>query len=190
MARPKSEDKRSAILNAAVQLMAEQGESAPTSRIARLAGVAEGTLFTYFATKDELLNQLYLSLKNDLKEVMLASYPKKANVQTRARHTWESFVDWGVGNPQKHKVMALLGMSDRVTAQSKATGMQAFAEVSAMIRECIASGALRDQPPAFVSAILEALANTTMNFMMRHPAHAERYRASGFQAFWNAVSKK
>jgi AcrR family transcriptional regulator len=190
MARPRSENKRNAILAAAIQLMAEQGERAPTSRIARVASVAEGTFFTYFATKDELLNQLYLSLKGELKDAMLASYPKKADMQARARHAWETFVDWGVSNPQKRRVMGLLAISDRVTAESRAVGMQAFAEINAMVRECIDTGALRDQPALFVSAMLEALANTTMNFMIAHPAHAEHYRASGFQAFWNAVSTR
>ncbi|HET8853867.1 MAG TPA: TetR family transcriptional regulator, partial [Ktedonobacteraceae bacterium] len=50
MARPKSQDKRNAILAAAIELIAEQGLSVPTSKIAHVAGVAEGTLFTYFET--------------------------------------------------------------------------------------------------------------------------------------------
>ena len=58
MARPRSEDKRSATVSpdAAAQVVAEYGVSAPTAKISKVAGVAEGTLFTYFATKDELLN--------------------------------------------------------------------------------------------------------------------------------------
>jgi AcrR family transcriptional regulator len=51
MARPRSEDKRNAILEAATEVVAEQGVSAPTARIAKRAGVAEGTLFTYFENK-------------------------------------------------------------------------------------------------------------------------------------------
>ncbi len=59
MACPLSDDKRTAILEAATELVALLGVSAPTAKIAKCAGVAEGTLFTYFANKDELLNQLY-----------------------------------------------------------------------------------------------------------------------------------
>src|SRR5579864_320739 len=87
MARPRSEDKRNAILAAAAQVIAEQGIGAPTARIARLAGVAEGTLFTYFDTKDELLNQLYLEIKAELREAMMATYPKTAR-GTSGRSTW------------------------------------------------------------------------------------------------------
>ena len=63
MARPKSEDKRDALMAAATRVIAAQGLSAPTAVIAREAGVSNGSLFTYFETKADLFNQLYLELK-------------------------------------------------------------------------------------------------------------------------------
>lgn len=72
MARPKSEDKKQALLEAATAAFAQSGIAASTSAIARSAGVAEGTLFRYFATKDELLNELYLAIK--LRLVRSAQY--------------------------------------------------------------------------------------------------------------------
>jgi AcrR family transcriptional regulator len=65
MARPLSEDKRTAIPEAATEVVALLGVSAPTAKIAKGAGVAEGRLFTYFANKDELLNRLYISGTQD-----------------------------------------------------------------------------------------------------------------------------
>jgi hypothetical protein len=35
-----------------------------------------------------------------------------------------------------------------------------------------------------------SLAETTMDFISRYPKEAARYRDAGFEAFWNAVSKK
>lgn len=72
MARPKSEDKKQALLEAATAAFAQSGIAASTSAIARSAGVAEGTLFRYFATKDELLNELYLAIKLRLVRMMIA----------------------------------------------------------------------------------------------------------------------
>ena len=71
MARPKSQEKRNALLAAAIELIAEQGLSVPTSKIAHVAGVAEGTLFTYFETKERLLNDLYVELKLEEREEMM-----------------------------------------------------------------------------------------------------------------------
>jgi AcrR family transcriptional regulator len=188
MARPRSEDKRNALLAAATQVFADDGISAPTARIAKAAGVAEGTLFTYFSNKDELLNQLYLDLKSELRGAMLSSYPRAADVKQRARHVWLAYIDWGVANPRKRKVVAQLAVCDRITASSKAVSAGAFSEFNAMVEESMAKGVLRDQPPAFVGAILVAVAETTMDFMGKEPAAAERYRTAGFEAFWRAVA--
>lgn len=189
MARPRSEDKRNAILAAAAQVIAEHGLGAPTSRIARMAGVAEGTLFTYFDSKDDLLNVLYLDIKGELREVMMTAYPKHAGVRERVQHVWNRFVDWGVAQPHKRRAMAQLAVSERLTDHTRSTGMQSFADINAMIQASVASGALRDHPPAFLSAVMGALAETTMDFIAREPANAERYRQAGFDAFWNAIAR-
>jgi len=84
VARPKSEDKRNAILNTAIRLFAERGlTAAPTSEISKQAGVAEGTLFTYFKTKDDLINALYREIKLELADAMMSDFPRKKNVRTR-----------------------------------------------------------------------------------------------------------
>src|ERR1700761_3782755 len=119
MARPKSDDKRNAILAAATEVVAEQGLAAPTAKIAKLAGVAEGSLFTYFATKDELLNQLYRELKSDLRETMLSALPQAATTRNKLSHAWQRYVHWGVNFPKKRQVLAQLGVSERISAQIK-----------------------------------------------------------------------
>jgi AcrR family transcriptional regulator len=58
LARPRSEDNRNAILSAATEIFADRGLGAPTSAISKEAGVAEGTLFPYYGSKDELVNAL------------------------------------------------------------------------------------------------------------------------------------
>jgi len=189
MARPRSEDKRNAILEAATRVFAEQGTSAPTARIAREAGVAEGTLFTYFESKDALLNELYLVIKDGLREAMLEGYPHRAAIHERARHVWMAYVNWGVAHPEGRKVMAQLMVSERVSDASKSEGSAPFGGVQDMLRQAMAKGVLRELSPAFVGALLSAMAETTIGFIEREPAEADRYREASFEAFWNAITK-
>jgi len=70
---------------------------------------AEGSLFTYFATRDELLNQLYLELKTDLREAMLSAVPQAATARDKLRHAWQQYVHWGVTFPQKRRALAQAG---------------------------------------------------------------------------------
>src|ERR1700741_1765587 len=132
MARPLSEDKRTAILEAATEVVAVLGVSAPTAKIAKGAGVAEGTLFTYFANKDELLNRLYLELKMDLRDAMMTGYPAGNSLIDRNRHVWDRFIGWGSAHPLKRRALRQLVVSDRITEQSKKLVGNAFGEFDAM----------------------------------------------------------
>lgn len=188
MARPKSEDKRNAILSAAARVIAEQGGSATTARIAKEARVAEGTLFTYFANKDDLLNQLYLDLKAEMRDAMLRGYPADAGLRERACHAWNAYLDWAIDNPAGRRAIARLTLSERITEASRKAGSDGFAPISAAIEEAAALGTLRGYPAPFVGAIMNSLAETTMDFVAHYPADAERYRAAGFAAFWSAIA--
>ncbi len=189
MARPRSEDKRNAILEAATEVVAKLGTGAPTAKIAKDAGVAEGTLFTYFASKDDLLNELYLELKADQCDAVTTGYPSDKSLIERTRHVWNSYIGWGSAHPLEHKAMTQLRVSERVTPKTKKIGAQAFAEINQTIREILAAGALKDQPPAFAAAILGAMADTTMDFIARDPRRAKHYTKAGFEAFWRAVTR-
>ena len=79
-------------------------------------------------------------------------------------------------------------MSDRITEESKKLVADAFGEINDMMRECAACGPMSRQPPFFVSAIMSAIADTTMDFIAREPARAKRYTKAGFDAFWKAVA--
>ena len=188
MARPRSEDKQAAILEAATEVVAVLGVSAPTAKIAKGAGVAEGTLFTYFANKDELLSQLYLELKTDLRDAIMAGFPSGGSLIDRCRHLWDRYIGWGSAHPLQRKAMRQLAVSDRISEETKKLLGDAFGPVNDMMRECAAGGAMRHQPPAFVSAIVSAIADTTMDFIAREPAQAKRYTKAGFDAFWKAVA--
>ncbi|MDD3246000.1 MAG: TetR/AcrR family transcriptional regulator [Methanosarcina sp.] len=59
------EDKRTAIIETALKLFTERGfHGTSTAQISKEAGVATGTLFNYFPTKEDLVN--YPSLKLSL----------------------------------------------------------------------------------------------------------------------------
>jgi len=190
VARPKSEDKRNAILDAATRLFAERGlVGAPTSEISKLADVAEGTLFTYFETKDDLINSLYREIKLELADAMMSDFPRKKNVRTRLRHVWDRYINWGIANPKQRKVLAQLQVSEVLTKESKAAGGAPFAEFQTMIRDAIDGRVFRDDLPAeLISKSLAVLVEATIDLTVANPSKANKYRDSGFQMFWAGIT--
>src|ERR1700726_1628390 len=99
MARPRSDDKRSAIIAAATRVIVTHGLSAPTAMIAREAGVSNGSLFTYFETKADLLNQLYVELKAEMAAAALDGLPAKGNTRKRMLSIWSHWLRWATSCP-------------------------------------------------------------------------------------------
>ncbi|MCT4708496.1 TetR/AcrR family transcriptional regulator [Enterobacteriaceae bacterium H11S18] len=189
MARPKSEDKRLALLEAAKVAVAEFGLGAATSLIAKNAGVAEGTLFRYFPTKDELLNALYLYLKTDLGVTMMKNFQADASVKERARKVWSGFIDWGLVHPKASKAMRQLAVSDKITQETKDSVARIHPELRKLAEDCITNEFLSCGLSAFGDAIFFSLAETTAEFASREPEKATDYKAAGFEAMWRAMSR-
>ena len=186
MARPRSPDKHEAILAAAARALAEDGATATTARIARLAGVAEGTVFTYFETKDALLNALYLSLKADMREAMMTGFPDGAPAEHAVRHAWNGYVSWGVANPDGRRALQQLGVSGRIDDAHRAAGAEGFGTIRSLLQEQIVAsrGLKHDEAHAFCAALFTSIAETAMESVARDPARADAYREAGFRALW------
>ncbi|WP_259651195.1 MULTISPECIES: TetR/AcrR family transcriptional regulator [Shewanella] len=70
-------DKKQAILDAALILFVEQGfHGTSTASIARKSGVATGTLFHHFPTKEALLNHLFVAVKQEFADSITSSMAK------------------------------------------------------------------------------------------------------------------
>jgi AcrR family transcriptional regulator len=190
MARTKSEDKRNAILSAATLVFAERGLGAPTSAISQAAGVAEGTLFTYFPTKDELINALYREIKLELADAMMSNFPRRAGIRNRFQHVWDRYVIWGINNPEQQKVLQQMMVWGGLSQESRLAGITPFLEIEKTAEAAVAQRLFLDRPLDFIRATMSALADTTMEFMRHNPNQAEQYRKDGFEMLWSAATRK
>lgn len=188
MARQKNEDRRQAIVDAAVTLIAREGLGAATAAIAKEAGISNGSLFTYFPTKNDLLKQLYLEIKSEVIASVDEGLSDAISERAQLLHMWTRWTAWGANNPQKRRVLAQLRASDLIPEEVKIAGYTAASRSVNLVQHVARQGALKDQVPAFAGAIVESLADTTMDFMIRDPTHADQISLSAFDALWKALS--
>lgn len=97
-------DKQEAIFKSTLELITEKGfDGTPISMIAKNAGVAAGTIYVYFSSKEELITKLYLKTKTELTEYITSS----VNVKESSRQTLdciiEKYISFMVQNPCKFK---------------------------------------------------------------------------------------
>ena len=188
MARPKSDEKRSAILEAATRVIVTQGLSAPTAGIAKEAGVANGSLFTYFETKPDLFNQLYLELKEDRASAARKSLPGGAELKDQVFHIWRNWTNWAVAYPEKRRALAQLNVSDDITPETRAAGHRTMANIAEVLERSRAGGPMQKVSKGFALAIMNSVAEATMDFMTQDPAHAKTHCREGFEALWRIIA--
>ncbi|MDB5560620.1 MAG: TetR/AcrR family transcriptional regulator [Hyphomicrobiales bacterium] len=175
---------------AATEAVALLGIAASTSRIAKDAGVAEGTLFVYFASKDELLSQLYLDLKTDLRITLTAGYPSRANVEDRFRHLWIRLIEWRAKNPEKREAMRQLAVYEKITEAKRRAEDETCTDIQGMIEQDLRSGALREQPVAFLARLMEGLADMVFEMTAKDGGRLDEYSRLGWEALWGAISPR
>ena len=75
-------EKKQNILDASLKLFVERGfHGTSTAEIAKKAGVATGTLFHYFKTKEELINSLYFHSKESMLNEIKGSYDDRKHLK-------------------------------------------------------------------------------------------------------------
>ncbi|MES2278544.1 MAG: TetR/AcrR family transcriptional regulator [Bacteroidota bacterium] len=95
-------DKQKQILAAALKLFVAYGfHGTPTSKIAEEAGVANGTLFHYYKTKDDLVLGLYNHIKDDMASAMSAIIHESDFITPKFRNTFIHTLYWALNNRDK-----------------------------------------------------------------------------------------
>lgn len=184
MPRPKSEDKRSAILAAATHLIVTQGLSAPTMGIAKEAGVPNGSLFTYFPTKADLFNQLYLELKTEMATAAMLDVQASEFSREHFFVVWRNWTNWAVTFPEKRRALTQLNVSEEITPETRAAAHKAMKPLGAVLERCRAAGPMSKVPISFFAMLVNSVADGTMEFMSRDPNNAKRHCRAGFDAIW------
>ena len=187
MSRPRSEDKRRAILDAALRVFAERGiASAPTSAISTAAGVAEGSLFTYFKTKDELMNALYVELRMEFSEI-LTDFPHEADARTRLKYIWDEYLELGAAHPERLKVLEQLRASGRLFKERETPNF-ALLQVLKATGEAAQGSELRDAPTEYLVLMFRAMAEITVEYLNANPESAGVCGELGFKMVWNGLT--
>jgi len=188
VARPRSEDRRNAILTAAAGVIAAQGLGASTAAIAQEAGVSNGSLFVYFETKVVLLNELYVSLKTEMGAASLAGLPGEGDAREQLRHVWDRWLRWATANPEKRRALALLQICDEITVDSHRAVHEAQKLMAAVFERTWANGPMSDAPVGFALTLTNGVAEAAIDAITRDPADAEKQGGIAFEAIWRVLA--
>ena len=94
------EDKRTAILEATLRLISENGfHGAAMSKVAKEAGVSAGIIYHYFDSKDDLINELYKYIKQKFGEAIAGSFDENQPLKIQIRQILGIMIRYYIQRP-------------------------------------------------------------------------------------------
>jgi AcrR family transcriptional regulator len=175
-------------LEAATRVIVSQGLSTPTAGIAKEAGVANGSLFTYFETKKDLFNSLYLELKEEMASAAMKGLPEDADIRKQFFQIWKNWTNWAIAYPEKRRALAQLGVSDEITPETRSAAHKLMTGIAELLERGRVNGPMNKAPRAFVATLMNSVAEATMDFMTQDSAHAMKHCKEGFDAMWHLIA--
>lgn len=102
----KSEMTRNALLRAAAEVVGELGyKNASITAIAQRAGVANGTFYNYFETRQDLFDILLPSVGQDLLDYIRDNVDSEATGPERERHRYRAYVRYCAEKPGYNRLL-------------------------------------------------------------------------------------
>jgi len=183
-------DKRTAIVDAAVTLFARQGFHGTTvPEIAALAGVATGSIYLYFATKEALVNAAFVERKRAMLDALLAASSAGGDFGTRFRRAWRQLVAFAVAHPDDFRFFELHHHESYLDPASRAVGERLMGAAVTFMREIkdahrIASPSAEVMVSLVWGALVGLLKAADQNFIRLEPQLVE---AAGL-VLWHGVT--
>ncbi len=120
---------------AAMQLLTDNGvQGTPMSAIAKAANTGMGTIYNYFATKEDLINAIYLYIKqNEMKTVLLSL--DNESVKRQFDHYYAALTRYFILHPLHFRFMDQFHNSPILTLETKEEGLKTIDVFSKLIAE-------------------------------------------------------
>ena len=188
---PSSADKRTRLLEAALCLFTELGfQQTSTAAIARAAGVAAGTLFLYFPSKEALLNTLYVEMQHEQAAHAQAGLaPTDAGIEALFRRVWQQAGAWMLAHPTPFRFLQMFKYMPTITAASVQQTDAAYAPVVALTEAARAAGYFPGCSTDLLLSLFNGQLVGTVQYLLRTPTEADAPAVLGrtFESFWRGL---
>lgn len=179
----KSVETRDRIVKAAISVFGQVGyDAAAMSEVATQAGVAKGTLYLYFPSKEKLFEEIYLQCLAERLQACGVDTEERLSVMEKLCRRLRNGTRWELAEPVKNRlVRAYLThpvFGKQVENVVESLNTQALTPI---FQHGIASGELRALPLALLMEMYIRFGSAVYYYIEKHPEEAEN------ETLWQAI---
>lgn len=182
--------KREIILHTAMRLFTEQGfHATPTSKIAKAAGVATGTLFHHFENKEALINELYIYVKRRLRQSLAVGLDTEATFKTQLFTLWKNDIYWFKDHYEEFVFIQQFCHSNLIMDSTRELLYNDFTDYTRLFESAIARGELKSDDLEYtLSNYVANVQQNNMHFRNHPECLNDATVAQHFEIYWSGIS--
>jgi AcrR family transcriptional regulator len=186
----KHSDKRKAILDASLRLFcAKCFQDTSTASISNAAGVGTGTLFLYFESKEELVNELYLECKGDFAHYVESGIWQNTTFKAQLKHIWERGTEWCLKNPDKLQFMTQFSSSPYITRATREKAVNYLGLMNEVLKKASVNKEITTSSVDLLSCTLGAYFHNARLFLLdnAHHKNLKKWQEEVFDWIWKGI---
>lgn len=169
-----NEDKQCLILRAATEVFCEQGfEAASMQTIAERAGVAKGTLYLYYQSKGDLIDQVFVHCNESDVAACQKGLEEIPGTLDKLCRRVENAVRWAIENPTMSRIERMIIAAPRYQYGRYCEQKKQAEHVDRILKEGIERGELRDMPRELMGEMFFGIGRAVLDHMNEHPEDLE-----------------
>jgi len=184
-------EKEQKILDTSLVLFVEKGfHGTSTAEIAKTAGVATGTLFHYFKTKEELIDRLYIYTKESILKEVEGDYDNNKALKDNVKSLWLKFVCLGLKEPYKFNFIMTFHCSPYITSFTKGRIEDKFVELLKVYKKGFNDNQIKEM---YDELLMDCFWGNILNTIMHFEKNPEKMNHKNidlsFELFWDGISR-
>ncbi|MFD2515085.1 TetR/AcrR family transcriptional regulator [Pontibacter locisalis] len=181
--------KREKLLQTTLELIANQSiQATPMSQIAKESGVATGTIYHHFKSKEEIVQEIYLSSKKEFQQVIQANLHAAAGIKAQFYSLWSGIYEYYINNPLLFRFVQQVNYSPYINEATREEGRVYYQDAYKFFETGIMSGHFRKMEVMLISELIHGNISTLVELQLNGMlADSNNQVKSAIDFSWNAI---
>lgn len=180
------------IVTTALKLFVQNGfHGTPTSKIAKEAGVANGTLFHHYQTKEDLIVSSYFYVKRKMGEYIEQYLLPETSIKENFKQQFQLVMEWSMQNKDEFYYTQLFTTSSYAALLSPDQIRKELKKSCDQIQEAIDKGVFKERDVDYIHIIMSSHVFGLYTYLMKHKLETTEQQKiinDSFEMLWGMLS--
>ena len=158
------------------------------SQIAKVSGVAIGTIYHHFKSKEEILKEIYLRIKQDFQTFLMNELSETKSTKENFDSVWLGLHAYYLNNPLNFLFLQQVTNSPAIDEATKKKGEQYYDAIIHFFEKGIQEGVFQAMSPVLMTELVHGIISTMIELELNSKlVEPRKEQESALNFSWNAV---